>query len=190
MTQEKQNSIRILQNKSAKKPLSKSIVFLLGLFIGFIVSSIFFLIFFNTNQTIKVEENSSEILHQNESEKVNSFPSEPSHEDDDSITYRQHVNEKDLKNLFKHENKNQANHSLNTTSPFEQMDVSEKKNTKTQPPVIKSIAKEKAIEAKIKTVPTKAEEKQTTTTSKEIEDVSPIGSVKVSIDRRPIENKP
>lgn len=193
MTQEKQNSIRILQNKPAKKSLSKSIVFLLGVLIGFIVSSILFLIFFNTNKIPQIEENSSEILHQNESEKVNNFPSEPNHEDNDSITYRQHVNEKDLKNLFKHENKNLDTNSLNKTSPFEQINGSDKKPLKpTQPPVSKPIVKEQQPrDPKIKTIPAaKAEEKQIPTTNKEVEDVSPVGSVKVSIDRRQIENKP
>ena len=196
MTQEKQNSIRILQNKSTKKNFSKSIVFILGLFIGFIISSILFLILFNTNQFIKMEKNTSETLQQNEFEKLNALPSESNHghneEEEDSSAYKQHVNEKDLKDVFKHGNNKIETKNLNKTSPFEQFNGSEKKNlTVIQPPLAKPITKEKATEPKIKKIlALKTEEKQINTTSKEIEEVSPIGSVKVSIDRRYIENRP
>lgn len=199
MTQEKQNSIRILQNKPVKKTLSASSIFLLGFFIGLIVSAIFFLIFFNSNHTVEMESNTSEILQQNELEKNNHVSSESSHEHNEeeiSDSYKQHVNEKDLKNIFRHENKAQAPKNP-SKSPFEQMNESEKKNSlkitssSTQPPLAKPITKEIALESKIKKpITQKIEEKEISAPDKKLEDVSPEGSVKVLIDRRAIENKP
>lgn len=199
MTQEKQNSIRILQNKPVKKTLSASSIFLLGFFIGLIVSAIFFLIFFNSNHTVEMESNTSEILQQNELEKNNHVSSESSHEHNEeeiSDSYKQHVNEKDLKNIFRHENKAQAPKKP-SKSPFEQMNESEKKNSlkiassSTQPPLAKPITKETALESKIKKpITQKIEEKEISAADKKLEDVSPEGSVKVLIDRRAIENKP
>ena len=199
MTQEKQNSIRILQNKPVKKNLSASSIFLLGFFIGLIVSAIFFLIFFNSNHTVEMESNTSEILQQNELEKNNHVSSESSHEhneDEVSDSYKQHVNEKDLKNIFRHENKAQAPKNP-SKSPFEQMNESEKKNSlkitssSTQPPLAKPITKETTLESKIKKpITQKVEEKEISAADKKLEDVSPEGSVKVLIDRRAIENKP
>ena len=201
MTQEKQNSIRILQNKPVKKTLSASSIFLLGFFIGLIVSAIFFLIFFNSNHTVEMESNTSEILQQNELEKNNHVSSESNHEhseneDENADSYKQHVNEKDLKNIFRHENKVQAP-KIPSKSPFEQMNESEKKNSlkiassSTQPPLAKPITKETALESKIKKpITQKIEEKEISAADKKLEDVSPEGSVKVLIDRRAIENKP
>lgn len=202
MTQEKQNSIRILQNKPVKKNLSASSIFLLGFFIGLIVSSIFFLIFFNSNHTVEMESNTSEILQQNELEKNNHVSSESNHEhseneDENADSYKQHVNEKDLKNIFRHENKVQVP-KIPSKSPFEQMNESEKKHSlttvtsaSTQPLLAKPITKEIALESKIKKpITQKVEEKEISTADKKLEDVSPAGSVKVSIDRRAIENKP
>jgi len=199
MTQEKQNSIRILQNKPVKKNLSASSIFLLGFFIGLIVSAIFFLIFFNSNHTVEMESNTSEILQQNELETNNHVSSESSHEhneDEISDSYKQHVNEKDLKNIFRHENKVQAPKNP-SKSPFEQMNESEKKNSlkitssSTQPPLAKPITKETALESKIKKpITQKIEEKEISAADKKLEDVSPEGSVKVLIDHRAIENKP
>ena len=65
MTQEKQNSIRILQNKPVKKNLSASSIFLLGFFIGLIDYANIFLICYNSNLTVEMESNTSEILQQN-----------------------------------------------------------------------------------------------------------------------------
>lgn len=201
MTQEKQNSIRILQNKPVKKNLSASSIFLLGFFIGLIVSAIFFLIFFNSNHTVEMESNTAEILQQNELEKNNHVSSESNHEhseneDENTDSYKQHVNEKDLKNIFRHENKVQAPKNP-SKSPFEQMNESEKKNSlkitssSTQPPLAKPITKETALESKIKKpITQKIEEKEISAADKKLEDVSPEGSVKVLIDRRAIENKP
>lgn len=199
MTQEKQNSIRILQNKPVKKTLSASSIFLLGFFIGLIVSAIFFLIFFNSNHTVEMENNTSEILQQNELEKNNHVSSESSHEHNEeeiSDSYKQHVNEKDLKNIFRHENKVQAPKNP-SKSPFEQMNEPEKKNSlkiassSTQPPLAKPITKEIALESKIKKpITQKVEEKEISAADKKLEDVSPEGSVKVLIDRRVLENKP
>lgn len=196
MTQEKQNSIRILQNKPIQKSLNKSSIFLLGFFVGIIFSVVFLLIFFSSNHGFGLENPTSAILHQNELETNNELSSEPNDEDEDSNSYKQHINEKDLKDIFKHENKMQMPKNQNK-SPFEQISESENKNAPmvtsslTQPSLAKPITKETALESKIKKpILQKVEEKEISTDDKKLEDVSPAGSVKVSIDRRAIENKP
>lgn len=199
MTQEKQNSIRILQNKPTKKNLTKSSVFLLGFFVGLIFSAILFLIFFNSDRVIEIENNTSEVVHQNELEKVDHSSSESNYkqnEDNDSYAYKQHVNEKDLKNLFKHENKTQEPKTLNK-SPFEQITGSENKtlqtasHTQTKPPLTKPITKEANLELKTKKKTVlNTEKKEINITGKVAEEVSPAGSVQVSIDRRELESKP
>ena len=106
MTQEKQTSIRILQSKPAKKTLGKSSVFLLGLIAGMVISAIFFFVFININPTENTSTNTDSVATQEpELRDVHAEETATNHHDENAGAYKQHINEKDFNQIFKHENK-------------------------------------------------------------------------------------
>ncbi len=187
MTQEKQTSIRILQSKPTKKSLGKPTIFLLGLLTGIIFSSIFFLAFTNINSSknIDVTSDETQITEEVHQRHVPNDDNTVSDHDENAVAYKQHINEKDFNKIFKHENK--PNEPKNPSgSPFEQILKPDNKpvvSTPLKAPV--PIAKPAVSQAKPKVAPTtKAEVKPVE------EEISPEGSVKISIDRKVVEDKP
>ena len=198
MTQEKQTSIRILQSKPAKKTLGKSFVFLLGLIAGMVISAIFFFVFINMNPTESASTNTDSVATQEpELRDVHAEEAATNHHDENAGAYKQHINEKDFNQIFKHENKVAAQKNPNpNASPFEQMLKPEAKPavpppTATRPQAAitaKPVPKAK-VEAKAETA-AKSTEKEAAPKKEEAQEASPEGTVKVTIDRKVIENKP
>lgn len=190
MTQEKQTSIRILPSKPTKKTVGKSTIFLLGLLTGIIFSSIFFLAFININSS-KNEDVTSDETQVTEEIHQHNVPNDdnavPNH-DENAVAYKQHINDKDFNKIFKHENKPVEPTKL-TGSPFEQIIKPETKpavSAPLKPPT--QIAKPTAgqVKPKIEATPNTIVKP-----NKPVEeDISPEGSVKMSIDRKVIEDKP
>ena len=157
MTQEKQTSIRILQSKPTKKTLGKTSVFLLGLLVGMISTAILMLTFFHSNITTETDLITTESTSEKEAENTARSSAEAmhtTHDDDGSNAYKQHLNEKDLNNLFKHPNKTQEVKNVNK-SPFEQIAIPENKKTviatsvKTIPPLAKTMTKETILKLEL-----------------------------------------
>jgi len=195
MTQEKQTSIRILQSKPVKKTLGKSSFFLIGLFVGIISTALFFFVFFNFDRT--QEDMASGSINAEDNVHATSSETPQNHEDDDAHSYKQqHLNEKDFNNIFKHDRKSVENQNTNK-SPFEQILSPEDKKTQPVPhkaplpPLAKPIEKAgvKKAEEKPK-LESKPEVKETPIKKDEVKEISPEGSVKVSINSRETENKP
>lgn len=197
MTQEKQTSIRILQSKPAKKTLGKSSVFLLGLIAGMVISAIFFFVFINIKPTENTSTNTDSVATQEpELRDVHAEETTTNHHDENVGAYKQHINEKDFNQIFKHENKvaTQKN-PIPNASPFEQMLKPEAKpvpqSAATRPQAAitaKPIPKAK-VEAKAE-ASAKPTEKEAVPKKEEVQEASPEGTVKVTIDRKVIENKP
>ena len=188
MTQEKQTSIRILQSKPTKKTLGKSSIFLLGLLTGVIITSIFFLAFISLNPTKNSTTSQDETLTEEKQAEPTPDNASATHHDENAAVYKQHINEKDFNKIFKHENKptEQKNPS---GSPFEQILKPESKPTTPvlqKPAIITTKPVVNAVKPKVEP-PTKPVVKVTKTAEEEI---SPEGSVKVSIDRKVVENNP
>lgn len=211
MTQEKQTSIRILQSKPTKKTLGKTSVFLLGLLVGMISTAILMLTFFHSNITTETDLITTESTSEKDAESTARSSAEAmhtTHDDDGSNAYKQHLNEKDLNNLFKHPNKTQEVKNVNK-SPFEQIGTPENKKTviatsvKTIPPLAKPMTKETIpkvgvkpnedvqpkTEVKVKEE-TKPVIKEILKKKEQVKEASPEASVKVTIDRRAAEIKP
>ncbi|WP_434278655.1 hypothetical protein [Acinetobacter sp. CE-15] len=192
MTQEKQTSIRILQSKPAKKTLGKSSVFLLGLIAGMVISAIFFFVFININPTENTSTNTDSVATQEpELRDVHAEETATNHHDENAGAYKQHINEKDFNQIFKHENKVAAQKNPNpNASPFEQMLKPEAKPAVPPPAAItaKPVPKAK-VEAKAETA-AKPTEKEAAPKKEEAQEASPEGTVKMTIDRKVIENKP
>jgi len=197
MTQEKQTSIRILQSKPAKKTLGKSSVFLLGLIAGMVISAIFFFVFINMNPTESASTNTDSVATQEpELRDVHAEEAATNHHDENAGAYKQHINEKDFNQIFKHENKVAAQKNPNpNASPFEQMLKPEAKPV--PPPAVTrpqaAITAKPVPKAKVEAKPeaaVKPTEKEATPKKEEAQEASPEGTVKVTIDRKVIENKP
>lgn len=192
MTQEKQTSIRILQSKPVKKTWGKSSIFLLGLLTGIILSAIFFFIFINFNQpetlTDSVETTSAV---QEQDVQAHTEEATNNQHDESAGAYKQHINEKDFNQIFKHENKPVPQPVPKSGSPFEQMlkpEVKPAPALASKPPVVpaKPVA---AATAKPK-VEAKAAEKEAPAKKEEVQEISPEATVKMTIERKEIENKP
>lgn len=198
MTQEKQTSIRILQSKPAKKTLGKSSVFLLGLIAGMVISAIFFFVFININPTENNSTNTDSVATQEpELRDVHAEETATNHHDENAVAYKQHINEKDFNQIFKHENKVAAQKNPNpNASPFEQMlkpeakpAVSPPAATRPQAAITAKPVPKAKVEAKAETA-AKSTEKEAAPKKEEAQEASPEGTVKVTIDRKVIENKP
>ena len=198
MTQEKQTSIRILQSKPAKKTLGKSSVFLLGLIAGMVISAIFFFVFININPTENTSTNTDSVATQEpELRDVHAEETATNHHDENAGAYKQHINEKDFNQIFKHENKVAAQKNPNpNASPFEQMLKPEAKPavpppaaTRPQAAITAKPVPKVKVEAKAETA-AKPTEKEAAPKKEEAQEASPEGTVKVTIDRKVIENKP
>ncbi len=181
MTQEKQTSIRILQSKPQKKSLGKTALFLLGLLTGITITSIFFLIINligNTKPSLEDAQIEEKQLHERPN-KDNMIQ-----HDENTVAYNQHINEKDFNKIFKHENKPTPVKSQNI-SPFEQILKPESK------PIPNTI--NKPLPKKTNTNQSKAETMVSTNikiSPSDQEEISPEGSVKMSIERKTTEDKP
>ena len=198
MTQEKQTSIRILQSKPAKKTLGKSSVFLLGLIAGMVISAIFFFVFINMNPTESASTNTDSVATQEpELRDVHAEEAATNHHDENAGAYKQHINEKDFNQIFKHENKVAAQKNPNpNASPFEQMLKPEAKPavpppaaTRPQAAITAKPVPKAKVEAKAETA-AKSTEKEAAPKKEEAQEASPEGTVKMTIDRKVIENKP
>lgn len=191
MTQEKQTSIRILQSKPTKKTLGKSSIFLLGLLAGVILSAIFFFTFIHFNQAETSDVANEEAVLQ-ESQQHEDSPENQTHHDESAVAYKQqHINEKDIKQLFKHENKQPVAPKNPDASPFEQILKPEGKPAPATP------HKPQVQNEKTAVNPTKPKIEQKnntppTTNGKDIAsnkaESSPEGSVKI-IESKVVENK-
>ena len=198
MTQEKKTSISILQSKPAKKTLGKSSVFLLGLIAGMVISAIFFFVFININPTENNSTNTDSVATQEpELRDVHAEETATNHHDENAGAYKQHINEKDFNQIFKHENKVAAQKNPNpNASPFEQMlkpeakpAVSPPAATRPQAAITAKPVPKAKVEAKAETA-AKSTEKEAAPKKEEAQEASPEGTVKVTIDRKVIENKP
>ncbi|MDN5417210.1 MAG: hypothetical protein L0G09_07195 [Acinetobacter sp.] len=198
MTQEKQTSIRILQSKPAKKTLGKSFVFLLGLIAGMVISAIFFFVFINMNPTESASTNTDSVATQEpELRDVHAEEAATNHHDENTGAYKQHINEKDFNQIFKHENKVAAQKNPNpNASPFEQMLKPEAKPAVPPPAATRpqaAITAKPIPKAKVEAKPeaaAKPTEKEAAPKKEEAQEASPEGTVKMTIDRKVIENKP
>ncbi|ENU57587.1 putative exported protein [Acinetobacter guillouiae MSP4-18] len=198
MTQEKQTSIRILQSKPAKKTLGKSFVFLLGLIAGMVISAIFFFVFINMNPTESASTNTDSVATQEpELRDVHAEEAATNHHDENAGAYKQHINEKDFNQIFKHENKVAAQKNPNpNASPFEQMLKPEAKPAVPPPAATRpqaAITAKPVPKAKVEAKPevaAKPTEKEAAPKKEEAQEASPEGTVKMTIDRKVIENKP
>lgn len=192
MTQEKQTSIRILQSKPVKKTLGKSSVFLLGLLTGIIISAIFFFVFINLNQAEPSSDSTEAVTSAQETDvQPHSEETVATQHDESAGVYKQHMNEKDFNQIFKHENKPAPQPSAKGSSPFEQMlkpEVKPAPALASKPPVVpaKPVA---AATAKPKVEP-KVAEKEAPAKKEEAQEISPEATVKMTIERKEIENKP
>lgn len=194
MTQEKQTSIRILQSKPAKKTLGKSSVFLLGLIAGMVISAIFFFVFINGNPTENTSTNTDSVATQEpELRDVDAEEAATNHHDENVGAYKQHINEKDFNQIFKHENKVAAQKNPNpNASPFEQMlkpAVPPPAATRSQATITAKPVPKAKVEAKPEAA-AKPTEKEAAPKKEEAQEASPEGTVKMTIDRKVIENKP
>ena len=198
MTQEKQTSIRILQSKPAKKTLGKSSVFLLGLIAGMVISAIFFFVFINMNPTESASTNTDSVATQEpELRDVHAEEAATNHHDENAGAYKQHINEKDFIQIVKHENKVAAQKNPNpNASPFEQMLKPEAKPAVPPPAATRpqaAITAKPVPKAKVEAKPeaaAKPTEKEAAPKKEEAQEASPEGTVKMTIDRKVIENKP
>jgi hypothetical protein len=191
MTQEKQTSIRILQSKPVKKTLGKSSVFLLGLLTGIIISSFFFLVFINLNQAETVSDTAEAAASAQEADVQTHTEETATNQHDESAgVYKQHINDKDFNQIFKHENKPAPQPSSKGNSPFEQMLKPEAKPAPAiaaKPPVIPAKPVVSAVKPKVEP---KASEKEVPAKKEEAQEISPEATVKMTIERKEIENKP
>jgi len=198
MTQEKQTSIRILQSKPAKKTLGKSSVFLLGLIAGMVISAIFFFVFINVNPTENTSTNTDSVATQEpELRDVHAEETATNHHDENAGAYKQHINQKHLNQNFKQENKVDAQKNPNpNASPFEQMLKPEAKPAVPPPAATRpqaAITAKPVPKAKVEAKPeaaAKPTEKEAAPKKEEAQEASPEGTVKMTIDRKVIENKP
>lgn len=204
MTQEKQNSLRILQSKPAKKTLGKASIFLFGLILGLLCSAIFFWTFFNPNTITNANNENERIVETNtihEPEKIAPVAVDTTHEHhtdvDDNNTYKQHLNDKDLKRLFQHNAKTEQVQALEK-NPFDQIGgqaTTEKPVMTTTPKSpIPLLAKPKPPtpvkpENSTKKTVTKPEVEASVKKPEEVKEV-PVEPVKISITSRDIESNP
>ncbi|WP_353167544.1 hypothetical protein [Acinetobacter sp.] len=191
MTQEKQTSIRILQSKPVKKTLGKSSVFLLGLLTGIIVSAIFFFIFINLNQSETVTDTTEAAATAQEADIPTHTEEAATNPHDESAgVYKQHINDKDFNQIFKHENKPAPQPSTKGSSPFEQMLKPEAKPASaiaSKPPAVPAKPVVPAVKPKVEP---KAAEKEHPAKKEEAPEISPEATVKMTIERKETENKP
>ncbi|SPL71973.1 hypothetical protein [Acinetobacter stercoris] len=195
MTQEKQNSVRILQPKTKKSQTHIFKYALLG-FIGGVISTclvIFTYGFFNNSSIEYIENTESESVTTSEETK----PQDPDHPNHDEDNYGPQVSEKELSGLFKHQKTEQKPQAVSqqSSSPFANFFGQEKKavahqekptakTAPTTPVVLKKPATDKAVTS------TKAQEETTKptpaeNTDKSKEDISPQASVQISVTQKP-----
>lgn len=201
MTQEKQTSIRILQSKPQKKALGKSSIFLVGLLVGIITTSVFFLIFINLNKTTDAEN--IETVQQNhvtdEVENHTSTQNQEHHQNDDGIAYKQHINEKDLTTAFQHPKKVEQP-KPQSSSPFGNIFSHETKpapqvkaplSTVLKPDAKATITKPVASKADTKVNKPESKPNNVETAKKEdTKEITPDATVQISIKPRETESTP